>query len=114
MSPGRESRGELRHLMTQTSQQIVELMMIAMADGGSARWVIVVKECPGELAAVMLCERATALRDPPREMRTEQFEMLSAEPKEEEILVLLFAKTAAGVGRITKDQAARFIERGRH
>lgn len=103
---------EIRELMTAAGPQIVELMRVALGTGGLARSVVVVKLCPGDVAAVMLCDRASVLADPPEEMSAEQFAALIAlEAEEGAIGVLIFSKTCKGVGRVTSEQARRFTLR---
>jgi hypothetical protein len=103
---------EIRELMTQTSEAIVECMRMAIAEDLFAQSVVVVRLAPAEsLAAVMLCDRDGTLRAPPREMLPRQIAMLAAEPVAGVMLVLLFGKTRAGVGRVTIEQAERFTAR---
>ena len=108
-----DSHEEIRVLMNGANEGILECMRLAQTSpGGLARYVVVVKLAPaGTIAIVMLCDRAGVLAQRPKEMVPTQVEMLAAEPKEGEILVLLFAKNSAGVGRVTEEQAKRFAMR---
>lgn len=104
-------REEIADLMAKTSAEIVECMRVALATGALAQSVVVVKLCPGDVAAVMLCDRAQVLKEPPAEILATQYAMLEEQPKEDEILILIFSKTCKGVGRVTSEQARRFTLR---
>lgn len=99
-----EMYSEIRRLMDNAGPAIFKCCEMAMEEGDLSASILVVKVTPEGLICVGLCDRARIAETPTSDLIPSQLECLKATPKPGEILVMLFGKYSAGVGRVTEEQ----------
>lgn len=112
MSGDAETSREIRELMNQAGDAMLTCAKVAIDSVGLEACVIVVKHHNDKTICVGLCDRARIAAKPPGDMLPTQIAMITSPPNRDEILVMLFAKHSAGVGRITLAQIRAQMAKG--